>query len=184
MPPNYVVCFLQAKNTFEKTLKTMIKESKRLVNQPHSFGAVLRCAFLLILFTLGVEIHAQSYNLSESYRISGTTQSTPSVSQSGSYGVSVSGNHMSSRIGTPISEYKMYQGTVYEPFNNTLPSENGNGSQISGRKNAWGGGGMGDQEGDDPGHRDENSPVGEPLVLLLFAAVAAIFVAHRQCQTA
>lgn len=157
----------------------MIKESKRLVNQPHSFGAVLRCAFLLILFTLGVEICAQSYNLSESYRISGTTQSTPSVSQGGSYGVSVSGNHMSSRIGTPISEYKMYQGTVYEPFNNTLPSENGNGSQISGRKNAWGGGGMGDEDGDDPGHKDPNSPVGEPWILLLFAAMAAVWVGVR-----
>ena len=157
----------------------MIKESKRLVNQPHSFGAVLRCAFLLILFTLGVEIYAQSYNLSESYRISGTTQSTPSVSQGGSYGVSVSGNHMSSSIGTPISEYKMYQGTVYEPFNNTLPSENGNGSQISGRKNAWGGGGMGDEDGDDPGHKDPNSPVGEPWILLLFAAMAAVWVGVR-----
>ena len=157
----------------------MIKESKRLVDQPHSFGAVLRCAFLLILFALGVEIHAQSYNLSESYRVSGTTQSTASVSQGGSYGVSVSGNHMSSRIGTPIFEYKMYQGTVYEPFNNTLPSENGNGSQISGRKNAWGGGGMGDQGGDDPGHRDENSPVGESWVLLFFAAVAAVWAGVR-----
>ena len=157
----------------------MIKESKRLVDQPHSFGAVLRCAFLLILFALGVEIHAQSYNLSESYRISGTTQSTSSVSQGGSYGVSVSGNHMSSRIGTPVSEHKVYQGTVYEPFNNTLPSENGNGSQISGRKNAWGGGGMGDQDGDDPGHRDENSPVGEPWVLLIFAAVAAVWAGVR-----
>ena len=93
--------------------------------------------------------------------------------------MSVSGNHMSSRIGTPISEYKMYQGTVYEPFNNTLPSENGNGSQISGRKNAWGGGGMGDQDGDDPGHRDENSPVGEPWVLLFFAAAAAVWVGVR-----
>ena len=93
--------------------------------------------------------------------------------------MSVSGNHMSSRIGTPISEYKMYQGTVYEPFGNTLPSESGNGSQISGRKNAWGGGGMGDQEEDDPGHRDENSPVGEPWILLFFAAVAAVWAGVR-----
>lgn len=81
--------------------------------------------------------------------------------------------------------YKAYQGAVYEPFNNTPPSEaGGNRSQISGRKNAWGGGGMGDNENDDPGHRDPNSPIGEPLVLLLFAAVAALFVARRQRQTA
>ena len=78
--------------------------------------------------------------------------------------------------------YKAYQGAVYEPFNNTPPSESGgNRSQISGRKNAWGGGGMGDNENDDPGHRDDlNSPVGEPFVLLLFAAVAAVFVAIRK----
>ena len=158
----------------------MIKESKRLVDQPHSFGAVLRCAFLLILFALGVEIHAQSYNLSESYRVSGTTQSTPSASQSGGYGVSAAGNQVMYQGGVATREYKMYQGTVYEPFNNTLPSENGNGSQISGRKNAWGGGGMGDQDGDDPGHRDENSPVGESWVLLLFAAVAAVVVYRKR----
>ena len=77
--------------------------------------------------------------------------------------------------------YKAYQRAVYEPFNDTPPSEaGGNRSQISGRKNAWGGGGMGDNENDDPGHRDPNSPVGEPLVLLLFAVVAALFVAIRK----
>ena len=80
--------------------------------------------------------------------------------------------------------YNAYQGAVYEPFNNTLPSENGNGSQISGRKNAWGGGGMGDDPNDDPGHRDPNSPVGEPWVLLFFAAVAAFFIARRKRQVA
>ena len=114
----------------------------------------------------------------------GTTQSTPSVSQGGSYGVSVSGNHMSSRIVTPISEYKMYQGTVYEPFGSAVPSadnpvSNADGLQISGRKNAWGGGGMGENPEDDPGHRDPNSPVGEPWVLLFFAAVAAVWVGVR-----
>ena len=170
------MCFLQAKNTFEKTLKTMIKESKRLVDQPHSFGAVLRCAFLLILFALGVEIHAQSYNLSESYRVSGTTQSTASVSQSGGYGVSVSGNHMSSRIGTPVSEYKMYQGTVYEPFSNALPSDNGDASGITNRRNAFV-----DRPDDKPA---QGSPIGEPWVLLLFAAAAAIVVAWRRRKVA
>ena len=180
MPPNYVVCFSQAKNTFEKTLNTMIKEPNMLVDQTHSLGAVLKGAILLIFFVFGVEVYAQSYSSQVSYRVGSATQSTSSVSQGGSYGVSVSGNHMSSRIGTPISEYKMYQGAVYEPFNNTLPSENGNGSQLSGRKNAWGGGGMGDNSNDDPGRPDPNSPVGEPWVLLFFAAVAAVFVAIRK----
>ena len=90
---------------------------------------------------------------------------------------------------------KAYQGAVYEPFNNTPPSEGGNTPRgISGRKNSWdwSGGGMGEgnggEEGDDPGQRDEANepvqPIGEPLVLLLFAAVAALFVSRRQRQTA
>ena len=83
--------------------------------------------------------------------------------------------------------YKAYQGAVYEPFDDTPPSEGGNAPRgISGRKNSWNwsGGGMGDYKEDDPGPRDPSSPVGEPLVLLFFAAVAAIFVARRQRQTA
>lgn len=71
--------------------------------------------------------------------------------------------------------YKAYQGAVYEPFSDTPPSEAG-GKGISGRKNAF------------PGRPDtgqsKDPPVGEPLVLLIFAAVAAIFVARRQRQTA
>ena len=71
--------------------------------------------------------------------------------------------------------YKAYQGAVYEPFNDTPPSESGNAPRgISGRKNL---GGMG---GRDPGEQSDQSPVGEPFVLLLFAAVAAVVVAWRQ----
>ena len=88
------------------------------------------------------------------------------------------------------TEYKAYQGTVYEPFNNTPPSEGGSGPRgISGRRNgnSWSGPGMGEgnggEEGDDP-NRDEgesvDGPVGEPFVLLLFAALAAAIVAWRQ----
>ena len=69
--------------------------------------------------------------------------------------------------------YKAYQGAVYEPFNDTPPSEAGNGDRgISGRKNAF------------PGRPDtgqsKDSPVGEPFVLLLFAAVAVAVVAWQQ----
>ena len=72
--------------------------------------------------------------------------------------------------------YKAYQGAVYEPFNNTPPSESGNAPRgISGRKN------LGGMDGHDPGGPgSSNSPVGEPFVLLLFAAVAAAVVAWRQ----
>ena len=72
--------------------------------------------------------------------------------------------------------YKAYQGAVYEPFNNTPPSESGNTPRgISGRKN------LGGMDGHDPGGPgSSNSPVGEPWILLLFAAVAAVFVAIRK----
>ena len=72
--------------------------------------------------------------------------------------------------------YKAYQGAVYEPFNNTPPSESGNAPRgISGRKN------LGGMDGHDPGGPgSSNSPVGEPFVLLLFAAVAAAVVFVRQ----
>ena len=77
----------------------------------------------------------------------------------------------------PLVGYKGYQPSVYEPFNNTPPSEGGNAPRgISGRKNAFPG------SPSDPGKENtgKGSPVGEPLVLLLFAAVAAVFVAIRK----
>lgn len=177
----------------------MIKEPNMLVEQPHSLGAMMKGAILLIFFVFGVATYAQSYNAPISYRISGTTQSTASAEQwnGGAY------NGVGSRVaessycvpgntprvsdnayrvfddGYQVSNvtYKAYQGAVYEPFNNTPPSEADNGERgISGRKNAF------------PGRPDtgqsKDSPVGEPLVLLLFAAVAALFVARRQRQTA
>ena len=186
----------------------MIKEPNMSVEQPHSLGAVMKGAILLIFFVFGVATYAQSYNAPISYRISGTTQSTASseqwngdaynavgsrVSESG-YRVPSSTPRVPNQASRAFDDgyqvsnvtYKAYQGAVYEPFNDTPPSEaGGNRSQISGRKNAWGGGGMGDEENDDPGHRDDlNSPVGEPLVLLLFAAVAAFFIARRKRQVA
>ena len=85
------------------------------------------------------------------------------------------GYRVMSGVSTQATEYKRYQGAVYEPFNNTPPSESGESENattgISGRKNLAGGGDPGTQGG---------SPVGEPFVLLLFAAVAAIFVAKRK----
>ena len=153
-----------------------------LVDQPHSLGAVLKGAILLIFFVFGVEVYAQSYNSQVSYRVGSTTQSTPSAQQ-GRYGVMGNGNQafdngyrVTSGISTQANEYKKYQGAVYEPFNNTPPSESGNSENatmgISGRKNLTG---VGDPDAD-----NLQSPIGEPLVLLLFAAVAAIFVAKRK----
>lgn len=101
------------------------------------------------------------------YRVPG---STPRVSDN-AYRVFDDGYQVSNVT------YKAYQGAVYEPFDDTPPSEAGNGDRgISGRKNAFPG-------RPDSGQSSE-SPVGEPLVLLFFAAVAALFVARRQRQTA
>lgn len=184
----------------------MIKEPNMLVEQPHSLGAMMKGAILLIFFVFGVATYAQSYNAPISYRVSGTTQSTASAEQwdggvangqatSGVYGATDGGYQPAGKAGgynvnnglgwtrsdfrsvveTDVQQnaYKAYQAAVYEPFNDTPPSEAGNGGPqgISGRKNLAGGGDPGPQGG---------SPVGEPFVLMLFAAVAAAVVAWRQ----
>ena len=123
----------------------MIKEPNMLVDQTHSLGAVLKGAILLIFFVFGVEVYAQSYNSQVSYRVGSATQTTPSAQQGG-YGVMGNGSQafdngyrVMSGVSTQASEYKRYQGAVYEPFNNTPPSESGNSENatmgISGRKN-------------------------------------------------
>ena len=83
------------------------------------------------------------------------------------------GYRVMSGVSTQANEYKRYQGAVYEPFNNTPPSESGNGgtSGITNRKN-----GFLDRPDDRPA---EGSPVGEPWVLLLFAAAAAVWIGVR-----
>ena len=187
----------------------MIKEPNMLVEQPHSLGAMMKGAILLIFFVFGVATYAQSYNAPISYRISGTTQSTASAEQwnggvtngqatSGVYGAANGGYQSAGKTGgynvnngfrwtrsdfrsvvetdAQQNAYKAYQGAVYEPFNDTPPSEAGNGEPrgISGRKN------LGGMDGHDPGGPgSSNSPVGEPWILLLFAAVASVVMYRR-----
>ena len=75
----------------------------------------------------------------------------------------------------PLVGYKGYQPSVYEPFNDTPPSESGNGPRgISGRKNAFPG------SPSDPGNIGEGSPVGEPWILLLFAAAASVVIYRKR----
>lgn len=146
--------------------------------QTHSLGAVMKCACLLILFAFGVDVYAQSYNASNSYRVGGYTQPTASSQQWGAYGGTMKSDYRVMGNADVLStEYKAYQGTVYEPFNDTPPSESGNGGSrgISGRKNAFINPADPDEE-----NRGQGSPVGEPFVLLLFAAVAVVVVAWRQ----
>ncbi len=158
----------------------MINRPSKSANPTHYFGAVLKCALLLIFFILGVEVYAQSYNMSESYRIGGTTQSTASSQQWGAYGGTMKSDYRVMGNAEALStEYKAYQGTVYEPFNDTPPSESESGSspsKITNRRN-----GFVDRPDTPPA---PGSPVGEPLVLLLFAAVTAAIVAWRQKRRA
>ena len=82
-----------------------------------------------------------------------------------------------------------YGGTVYKPFDNTTPSEQSEvgasyspnrGPRRAGENNddytpGWEG-----QTGGPDGNQGEGSPVGEPWVLLAFAAVFAGAIAFRR----
>ena len=80
--------------------------------------------------------------------------------------------------------YNAYQSTVYQPFESSLPSDNnpvysnGQGNDNdrqnapTNRRNLTGGGDAGDQE--------KSYPVGDPWVMLLFAAAAALAIFIRQ----
>lgn len=131
--------------------------------QPSCFCALIRGAFLLFFIFLGIEVNAQNFNSTSSY-ISNAQQSGMTVVQE--------------------QTYRSYQSTIYEPFAASMSSSDGSQSndpsRISNRRNAWDGDGMGDQEDDDPGHRDPESPVGEPWIMLLFAAIAAAIVAKKK----
>ena len=135
------------------------------LDQPSFLCARMRGAILFIFVCFSVVIHAQTFTSTSSY-FANAQQSGLTVQQE--------------------PAYRSYQSTIYEPFaagmSRSADSDTyGNGaSRISGRKNTWGGDGMGDEEGDDAGHRDNNSPVGDAWSMLLFAAVAAFVVAKKQ----
>ena len=76
------------------------------------------------------------------------------------------------------SPQQAYKSTIYEPFSSTTPSsgsDNGNGpAKISGRKNAF----------DNPAdpNQSNQSPIGEPWIMLAFATIGAgvIFIKQRK----
>ena len=131
--------------------------------QSSCFCALIRGAFLLTFIFLGIEVNAQNFNSTSSY-LSNAEQSGMTVVQE--------------------QTYRSYQSTIYEPFAAGMSSSDGSQSsdpsRISNRRNAWDGGGMGDEEDDDAGHRDTNTPVGESWIMLLFAAIAAAIVAKKR----
>ena len=79
------------------------------------------------------------------------------------------------------SPQQAYKSTIYEPFSSATPSSDANGSNngnargMSGRRNAF----------VDPGETGaEEYPIGEPWIMLAFAAMAAGVITLRKKQTA
>ena len=85
---------------------------------------------------------------------------------------------------TAVSPQQAYKSTIYEPFSSATPSSDANGSNngnargMSGRRNA------GDFGHPDDPYKDPESPIGEPWIMLAFAAMAAVVITLRKKQTA
>lgn len=135
----------------------MTKGSNMSVEPIHSLGAVLRGAFILILFACSMLSYAQTFSSTSSYRVDAKVAPASEQTQ----------------------RYSSYQSTVYEPFTDALPSSAGSTTDeqfvITERKNGF---------LDRPDTGQGESPVGEPWILLLFAAAAAIVVAWRRRKVA
>ena len=81
--------------------------------------------------------------------------------------------------------YNAYQSTVYQPFESSLPSDNnpvysnGQGNDNDRQNAPTNRRNLGGVEGD-IGDQSDQFPVGDPWVMLLFAAAAALVVFVRQ----
>ena len=135
----------------------MTKGSNMSVEPIHSFSAVLRGAFILILFACSMLSYAQTFSSTSSYRVDAKVAPASEQTQ----------------------RYSSYQSTVYEPFTDALPSSAGATTDehftITERKNGF---------LDRPDTGQGESPVGEPWILLLFAAAAAVTVTRRKRKVA
>ena len=121
----------------------------------HPRGAIL--AILLLFFT--IQVGAQEFSSTSAYRVQQIDMSAQSVQVEG---------------------YQQYHSTIYEPFSSSTPSYDGSNndqsSGMGGRRNAFG-------HPDDP-NKDSESPIGEPWIMLVFAALAAVGIALRKKQHA
>jgi hypothetical protein len=82
------------------------------------------------------------------------------------------------------SPQQAYKSTIYEPFSSATPSSDANGSNngnargMSGRRN------LGENTSGNPGADETQSPIGEPWIMLAFAAMTAVALTLRKKQTA
>ena len=117
---------------------------------------------LLFVVSVGAQANAQTFQSTSSYPMTQQSYQAQEANQVGSY--------------------QAYESTIYEPFTAASPSSNSNDApaNISGRRNI---------NEDDFGFEDESNkskefPVGEPWIMLAFAAMAAVVITLRKKQTA
>ena len=124
----------------------------------HLRGAAL--ALLLLFFT--IPVGAQEFSSTSAYRVQQIDMSAQSVQVEG---------------------YQQYHSTIYEPFSSSTPSYGGSNndqsSGMGGRRNTFG-----QPENQNPGTGPNSYPIGEPWIMLAFAATAAVGIALRNQQHA
>lgn len=118
---------------------------------------------LLFVVSVGAQANAQTFQSTSSYPMTQQSYQAPEANQVGSY--------------------QAYESTIYEPFTSANPSSNGSNApaDITGRKNTINTGGFGTET--DP-NASNQSPIGEPWIMLAFAAMAAVVITLRKKQTA
>ena len=120
---------------------------------------------LLLLFAVcaSLPVKAQTFQSTSSYPMTQQSYQAQEVNQVGSY--------------------QAYESTIYEPFTSATPSSNDSNAPagITGRKNNINTGGFGTET--DP-NASNQSPIGEPWIMLAFAAMAAVVITLRKKQTA
>ena len=118
---------------------------------------------LLFVVSVGAQVNAQTFQSTSSYPMAQQGYQASEVNQAGSY--------------------RAYESTIYEPFTAASPSSNSSNApaNISGRRNADDDGFGGNSDG---GNQADSYPVGEPWIMLAFAAMAAVVITLRKKQTA
>lgn len=124
----------------------------------HLRGAAL--ALLLLFFT--IPVGAQEFSSTSAYRVQQIDMSAQAEQVEG---------------------YQQYHSTIYEPFSSSTPSYGGSNndqsSGMGGRRNTFG-----QPSTENPGTGPNSYPIGEPWIMLAFAATAAVGIALRNQQHA